>query len=183
MQEEFEAQGAPQRPKKSFFREWVLPFAIEVAVILLLVKFVFFFVRVPSGSMIPTIDEQSWLFATHVYEPEHLDRGDIVVFWNEEYQETFIKRLIALPGDVVDIEADGTVLINGEPTDEPYVVHQLEGYTGHFEVPQEHYFFLGDNRAGSNDARFWSEPYIPAEAIKGQARFTLLPFKNFGVLR
>ena len=93
-----------------------------------------------------------------------------------------IKRCIGLPGETVDIDDDGQVYIDGELLNEEYVVYH-SGVSGHFEVPEGSYFFLGDNRSGSLDARFWEDPYIPAEKVYGQAHFTLWPLDNFGPLK
>ena len=92
----------PQDPKSRFMRllkGWILPFGIEIIVIVLLIKFVFFFSYVPTGSMIPTIAEKSWLFALRTHNvSETVKRGDILVFDSEETGHTLIKRLIGLPG-------------------------------------------------------------------------------------
>ena len=65
---------------RRFTKEWLIPFGTEILALLLIIKFLFFFVIVPSGSMIPTIEKPSVLFATRVHNPEKLQRGDIVVF-------------------------------------------------------------------------------------------------------
>ena len=132
--------------------------------------------------MIPTIDTASILFATRVHQPENLQRGDIVVFDSDELGITLVKRLVGLPGDHVVLDENGRMTLNGEPVEEPYVFHK-DSRTADFTVPEGHYLFLGDNRSGSNDARMWSQPYIPGEKISGHARFTLWPVENFGVLR
>ncbi|MBE6884197.1 MAG: signal peptidase I [Ruminococcaceae bacterium] len=167
---------------KRFIKEWVIPFGVEVVVIVLLIKFVFFFTYVPTGSMIPTIAEKSWLFAVHVYNVEEtVERGDILVFDSEETETTLIKRVVGLPGETVEI-ISGVVYINGEKLEEEYVVH--ESYEDRvFQIPEGMYLFLGDNRAGSSDARGWRHPYVPAEDITGKAVFTIFPFKNFGILK
>jgi len=171
----------PASKFKRFFKEWILPFGIEALVIVLLIKFVFFFAFVPTESMVPTIAAKSWLFSWRVYNTENLERGDVVVFDNEEVGKTLIKRLIGLPGETVEI-INGEIYIDGELLEEKYVInHSYE--TGRFEVPEGCYLFLGDNRSGSADARYWYNPYIPAEAIQGRAVFTVIPFRNFGVLR
>lgn len=179
------AEALPQDPKSKFNRllkDWILPFGIEISIIVLLIKFVFFFSYVPTGSMIPTIAEKSWLFALRTHNVEKtVERGDILVFENEETGTTLIKRLIGLPGEFIEI-IDGVVYIDGEKLEEDYVVFpSYENRT--FQVPEGEYLFLGDNRNGSYDARMWNDPYIPADAITGKAVFTILPFRNFGVLK
>ena len=111
-----------------------------------------------------------------------MERGDIIAFYSDELDKMLIKRCIGLPGETVDIDDDGQVYIDGELLNEEYVVYH-SGVSGHFEVPEGSYFFLGDNRSGSLDARFWEDPYIPAEKVYGQAHFTLWPLDNFGPLK
>ncbi|MEA5011212.1 MAG: signal peptidase I [Angelakisella sp.] len=167
---------------KKFCKEWIIPFAIEIVVILLIVKFVCFFVIVPTGSMVPTIAERSILFATRVYNPEkNVERGDILVFRSDELDMTMVKRVIGIPGDHVVIDEDGNTYLNGELYPEDYVFYKSYR-TGDFTVPDGCYLFLGDNRNGSLDARSWEQPYISADKIQGKAIFTLWPFNNFGVL-
>ena len=180
-------EQVPEKPTakerlRQLWRGWILPFGTEILVLLFIIKFLFFFVIVPTGSMIPTIDSHSVLFATRVHHPEKLQRGDIVVFDSDELGITLVKRLVGLPGDHVVLDENGRMTLNGEPVEEPYVFHK-DSRTADFTVPEGHYLFLGDNRSGSNDARMWNQPYIPGEKISGHARFTLWPVENFGVLR
>lgn len=165
-----------------FFKEWLIPFAIELVVVLLLVKYVFFFVIVPTGSMIPTILEHSFLFATRVHNPEKLERGDIVVFNSDELDKTLVKRLIGLPGETIVIDEEGQLTVGGVPLEESYVKNSSPA-SGEFQVPEGCYFFLGDNRRGSYDARGWENPYIPENKIEGKAQFTIWPVSKFGMLK
>lgn len=167
---------------KRLFKEYILPFGLEIIALLLIVKFVFFFVIVPSGSMIPTVEEHSLLFATRIHNVENLKRGDIVVFKSDELGKNLVKRLIGLPGESVWYE-DGNLYVDGVLIEEDYVVNKDEGDSFSFLVPEGCYLFLGDNRTGSYDARRWSQPYISADKLMGKAVFTIWPFKNFGVLR
>lgn len=170
---------------KRLFKEWILPFGLEILVLALIVKFVFFVPIVPTGSMEPTIAEHSALFALRVHDAEKLQRGDIIVFTAETPElagKTLIKRLIGLPGDHVEISENGVVSINGEEQREDYVVYQYP-MPRTFDVPEGCYLFLGDNRANSQDARYWENPYVSADAIQGRAVFTLYPFSNFGTLK
>lgn len=168
---------------KKFLKEWVLPLGAEVLVIVFLLKVVFMLVLVPSGSMLPTIQKNRVLFCTHVHNTDKLERGQILVFESDELGKTLIKRLVGLPGETVVVGEDGGITVDGQTLEEPYVVYPAGGTEMEFEIPQGHYLFLGDNRAGSEDARYWAEPFIPAEKIKAKAQFTLWPFSHFGGLR
>ena len=167
---------------KKLWKEWILPLGVEVLVIVFLLKVVFMLVLVPSGSMLPTIQKNSVLFCTYLHNMDKVERGQILVFDSEELGKTLIKRLIGLPGETVVIREDGSITVDGQPLEEPYVVYPQMDQEMEFEVPEGHYLFLGDNRAGSEDARYWEEPFIPAEKIKARARFTLWPLSRFGGL-
>ena len=170
---------------KRLWKEWILPFGLEILALLLIVKFIFFIAIVPSGSMEPTIQERSALFTLRVHDLEQLERGDVIVFEAETPElagTTLIKRLIGLPGDHVEIDENGAMTINGEVQSEDYVVYQY-AIPSVFDVPEGHYLFMGDNRANSLDSRYWSDPYVSAESIQGRAVFTLFPFSHFGKLR
>lgn len=170
---------------KRLWKEWILPFGLEILALLLIVKFIFFISIVPSGSMEPTIQERSALFTLRVHDLEKLERGDVIVFEAETPElagTTLIKRLIGLPGDHVEIDENGVMTINGEVQSEDYVVYQY-AIPSVFDVPEGHYLFMGDNRANSLDSRYWSDPYVSAESIQGRAVFTLFPFSHFGKLR
>lgn len=166
--------------KKNFFFDWVIPIFIAIVLAICINKFLIFKVYIPSSSMVPTLNVDDRLLVTRVYNPEKLQRGDIVVFDSDELNETVIKRLIGLPGDTIKI--DGTaVYVNGKKLDEPYVEYPLESY-GTYKVPEGKYFFLGDNRANSNDSRFWKDPYIDADKIQGKAQVKIYPLSQIGFL-
>lgn len=170
---------------KRLWKEWILPFGLEILALLLIVKFIFFIAIVPSGSMEPTIQERSALFTLRVHDLEKLERGDVIVFEAETPElagTTLIKRLIGLPGDHVEIDENGVMTINGEVQSEDYVVYQY-AIPSVFDVPDGYYLFMGDNRANSLDSRYWSDPYVSAESIQGRVVFTLFPFSHFGKLR
>ncbi|MBC7765205.1 MAG: signal peptidase I [Hyphomonadaceae bacterium] len=151
---------------------------------MLLRFFVFFMVEVPTGSMLPTINLNDRLLVTKIYNMEtSIKRGDIIVFDSKELNKLLIKRCIGLPNDTVEVKTDGSVYINGEKRDEPYVVNNQIGAQKNFKVPAGHYLFFGDNRSNSHDARFWKEPYIPASAIQAKARWVMWPFNRFGALK
>ena len=164
--------------KSNFFSDWVLPIVIAIILAVLINRFLIFKVKIPSESMVPTLNVGDRLFVTRVYNPEHLKRGDIVVFHSEEKNEDMIKRLIGLPGDKVVIK-DGTVIVNNDTLKENYI-GTADNYNGEFIVPEGKYFFLGDNRYWSLDSRYWEDPYIDGSEIKGKAQVKVYPWKDFG---
>jgi signal peptidase I len=105
-----------------------------------------------------------------------------LVFYSEEHKKQLIKRVIGLPGDKINI-SKGTVTINGEVLQEDYVKNNDLSYEGNFEVPENKYLFLGDNRSNSNDSRLWINPYIDEKDIEGKALLRVYPFKEFGTLK
>jgi signal peptidase I len=167
---------------KKLLNDWIYPIAIALILALLIKRFLFYNIYVPSGSMIPTIMIGDRILVTKSYNKDNIKRGDIVVFQSDERNELLIKRVIGLPGEKVEIKSDGSVFIDGNVIEEPYVVNK-DPKTGSFNVPQHHYLFLGDNRANSRDARYWVNPYISEDAIKGKARIIVFPFKRFGSLK
>lgn len=171
-----------QRVKKSnFFNEWIVPIVIAIILAFLINKFLIFKVKIPSESMVPTLNVGDRLFVTRIYNLENLKRGDILVFHSEEKNEDMIKRLIGLPGDIIVI-SDGIVTVNGETLDEDYI-GTADNYSGEFTVPEGKYFFLGDNRYWSLDSRYWEEPYIDGSEIKGKAQIKVYPWNDFGKIK
>ncbi|MBN1039864.1 signal peptidase I [Clostridium botulinum] len=167
--------------KNSFIKEWGLTIISAVVIGLLLWKFLIYTVWITSGSMIPTLEVKDRLVATRVHNPENLNRGDIVIFDSDELKEILIKRLIGLPGDHIEIK-NGIVSVNGEQLVEDYVKNN-EDYNRIFDVPQGEYFFLGDNRANSDDSRYWKNPYIKSEKIQGKAKVKIYPISDFKVYK
>lgn len=162
-----------------FTRDWIIPIVISIILAFLINKFLIFKACIPSESMVPTINKHDRLFVSRIYNYDNIKRGDILVFYSNEFQQLFIKRVIGLPGDKVEI-FKGIVEINGEIINEDYVKNNDFNYTGSFTVPYESYLFLGDNRSNSKDSRFWRNPYINKKDIKGKAWIRVYPYKNFG---
>lgn len=121
---------------------------------------------VESGSMENTImtGQHVWTYR-FAYAYGSPQRGDIISFKFDRY--TFVKRIIGLPGDTVEIH-DGKVYINGEELEEDYVKGTTYSNTESFEVPKHSYFVLGDNRENSYDSREWDDPYVKAGNIYGK---------------
>lgn len=175
---------SPQKKKKTVKEEiidWVKTLILYCVLPLAVFQSFCFMISVPTGSMETTIPVGSQVITTRVFNKDNVNRGDIIVFDSEELDVVLVKRCIGLPGDTVVLDGTGDVYINGELLDEPYV-SSYSGYEGEFTVPDDCYFFLGDNRGGSLDARYWNEPYINKDCVKGKARFVVFPFSSFGVL-
>ncbi|WP_300382230.1 signal peptidase I [Clostridium sp.] len=171
-----------KKKKINIIREWIIPVITAILLAIIINKFLLFKVYIPSESMEPTINKSDRLFVGRIYNKENIKRGDILVFYSEEHQKKLIKRVIGLPGDKIDI-SKGTVNINGEIIEEDYVKNNNSFYDGSFKVPENNYFFLGDNRSNSNDSRLWINPYINEKYIEGKALLRVYPFNDFGTLK
>lgn len=165
---------------KNFIKEWVLPIAAVFLLALMVQRFIFFHVLVPTGSMIPTINLGDRMFVVREYRPETLETGDIVVFKvrPDGVETLYVKRLIGTPGDTVEINL-GKVSVNGVELDEDYV-KRTDFYTGTFHVPDGKYFFMGDNRIDSKDSRYAEVGFIDEKDILAKAGLRFWPLDNFG---
>ena len=167
---------------KKIIKEWVTPFFIALAIAILLNIFVFQIMTVPTGSMIDTIMEGDRLYVNKIFNVDNVKRGDILVFKSQELKIKLVKRLIGLPGETVEIKSNGDVYIDGVKLEEPYVI-KSPGIEQTFNIPEDSYFFLGDNRPISKDSRYWINPYINKKDIMGEAIFTVYPFNRIGKLQ
>ena len=163
--------------KKEVF-EWIFSIAIGVIIAVLINQFVLINARVPSASMENNIMTGDRLFGNRLaYINEDVKRGDIVIFkFPDDESQLFIKRVIGLPNETVTI-IDGKVYINDstEPLNEPYLAQEMVGTFGPYEVPDNCYFMLGDNRNYSRDSRFWENTYVSRDKILGKALLRYLP--------
>ena len=182
--------------KKSTIREYFESIVIAVILALFIRTFVVQAFKIPTGSM-----EENLLIGDHllvnkfVFGPTEtalertllpvgtIKRGDILVFkYPVEPDRDFIKRVIGLPGETVELR-EKKVYINGKPLDEPYVhflqppgaeseLHEVTSFDvreryGPVTVPANQYFMMGDNRDNSQDSRYWG--FMPRENVKGKA--------------
>lgn len=171
------------KSKSNFLKEWGIPIVVVFGLAMLINKFVFFNVYIPSESMVPTLNVGDKLMVTRIHNTHNIKRGDVVVFYSHELQETVIKRVIGIPEDHIEID-NGIVSINGKVIQEDYVENNEYNNTKLvFDVPDDKFFFLGDNRIRSNDARRWINPYIDSSDIEGKAVFKFYPFSDFGIIK
>jgi signal peptidase I len=178
--------------RKSTTREYFESIVVAVILALFIRTFVVQAFKIPTGSMEPNLlvgDHllvNKFVFAPTAFDTEQvllpmrdIRRGDVVVFkFPEEPERDFIKRVIGLPGDTIEVR-NRQVLINGERIQEPYAHYlfsvgddegggfDVRSRYGPVTVPEGHYFMMGDNRDNSQDSRYWG--FLPAHYVKGRA--------------
>ncbi|MCW2621799.1 MAG: lepB [Frankiales bacterium] len=126
-----------------------------------------FVTEVESVSMAPALAAGRRLLTRRQSAARPLRRGDMVVVHSAELHPPIVKRVVGLPGERLDVRADGRVRVAGHDLVEPYVVRG-GGRPATFQVPVGHLLLLGDYRARSSDARVWREPYVPVSAVLGR---------------
>ncbi len=181
-----ETGAAPAEKRAAIKKEivdWCKALLFYCVIPVLLFNYFFIIAYVPTGSMTPTVKPGNWTLALRVRNPENsIKRGDVVVFYSEEMDKILFKRCVGLPGEEVEVERDGDVLIDGEELREDYVSSGAH-VSRDFEVPEECYLFFGDNRGDSLDARYWEDPYISGESVMGRAVFVFWPLADFGIIQ
>ena len=158
---------------------------VVLAVVFILKNYVLINAVIPSGSMENTIMTGDRVFGNRLaYRFGEPERGDIVIFkYPDNEEELYIKRVIGLPGDKVEIR-DGLVYLNdsAKPLEEPYLKETPVGDYGPYQVPEDGYFMLGDNRNWSKDSRFWENTYVTREEVLAKAVFRYYPFDEIGTI-
>ena len=166
--------------------EWFKIIISAAAIAFFLNTFIIANSEVPSGSMENTIMTGDRVIGSRLsYKFGDPERGDIVIFRFPDNEEIYyVKRVIGLPGDTIDI-ADGHVYLNGsaEPMEEPYIREpMIPEEPMHFEVPEDSYFMMGDNRNDSWDARFWENTWVTKDKLIAKVLFRYYPFNKMGVI-
>ena len=168
---------------RNLFSNWLIPIILAILLAVIINKFILYKIVVPSPSMSPTVEVGNQLFVTKVYNTSNIKRGDVLVFNSDELHELLLKRVIGLPGDNVEIKKDGSVYVNGEKIKEDYVKYPGGKTDMSFNVPEGKFLMLGDNRANSDDARYWANPYIDSKDIDAKAQIIIYPFNRIGFIR
>lgn len=182
--------------KNPIVREWGESIVVALVLALFIRAFFIQAYKIPSGSMRMTLIEGDRLMVnklrygpkvpfTHLRIPGYSKprRGDIIVFvYPEDPKRDFIKRLIALGGETVEIR-DGSIYINNRQVEEPEIKAVYYFNRGTYgeehqvvKVPKGYVFVLGDNSSSSHDSRFWG--FVPEENIIGQAKFIYWPLNR-----
>jgi signal peptidase I len=137
-------------------------------------------IRVDGSSMEPSFQSGQLILVNRLaYRIGEPLRGDVIVFnFPRNPTQEYIKRLIGLPGDHIEVR-DGQVLVNNIPIDEPYIA-AAPRYTGEWTIPEEQYFVLGDNRNNSSDSHSWG--MVPADFVIGKALAVYWPVDDWQLI-
>ncbi|MFH0935621.1 MAG: signal peptidase I [Candidatus Omnitrophota bacterium] len=186
---------------KSVIREWIESIIVALILAMIIRTFVVKAFKIPTGSMRPTLQEgdlilvNKFIYGARVPFTDlrlpglaQLKRGDVIVFiYPEDPKKDFIKRLIGLPGDTVEIK-DGTVYINDNPVLDPVFNQRYYYNRGQWgqenqkiTVAQDSFFVLGDNSASSQDSRYWG--YVPKKNILGRAILIYWPPNRIRIIK
>jgi len=153
-----------------------------VLLVFFLLKWLFLIGIVPSASMFPFMNTDSGIIANRfAYISAAPQRGDVIVF--QKGDSILTKRIIGVPGDKLSIQND-IIYINEQPIVEDYVAEGIRTLPlteiNYYDVPEDCYFVLGDNRENSNDSRAWGNPFVPRSDIKAKVLcvFSINPFSH-----
>jgi signal peptidase I len=187
--------------KKSVAREWIESIIVAFILAMIIRTFVVQAFKIPTGSMRPTLIEGDIIMVSKfIYGPKipftgislpgirEPQRGDVVVFiYPEDPKKDFIKRLVAGPGETVEIR-QGTIYVDGKPAGEDSFSQRYYYNRGEFAqqgqkltVPPDSYFVLGDNSASSQDSRYWG--FVPRKNVLGKALFIYWPFNRIRLIK
>ena len=162
---------------------WVRDLLVSAVASVLIITFLYQPVRVEGTSMLPRLEDRDRLFINKfVYHISAIERGDVVVFhYPRDPEKSYIKRVIALPGDRLRID-HGVVLLNGRHLLETYVPQEYRDTRSMAEmvVPEGAYFMMGDHRSISSDSREFGP--VERSLIYGKAVFVYWPTRDAGVV-
>ena len=166
------------------WHSWMRDLIVSVTISAFIIIFLYQPVRVEGTSMLPVLEDQDRLFINKIaYRVGDIQRGDVVVFqYPRDHAKSYIKRVIALPGDKLRIE-DGRVIVNGARLKEPYVPNRFADDRSQPEMvlPPHEYFVMGDHRSISSDSREFGP--VQRNLIYGKAVFVYWPMEQVGVVR
>jgi signal peptidase I len=176
--------GTEVEPHHGSVRSWMRDLVVSVLVSAFIIIFLYQPVRVEGTSMLPVLEDQDRLFINKMaYRVGEIHRGDVVVFlYPRDHEKSYIKRVIALPGDDLRID-HGQVYVNGDRVEEKYVPKRFADDRSQpkITVPEHEYFVMGDHRSISSDSRDFGP--VDRELIYGKAAFVYWPMDQAGVVR
>lgn len=180
--------------------EYVKMILLVIVVVFVVDYVILINAQIPSQSMETTVMKGDRLFGNRLAYGFNLrifgndvfskkwkdpERFDVIIFrYPDDESQLFIKRLIGLPGETLEVR-DGKVYINGseEPLDDSFVPETPTGDFGPIEIPENSYFMMGDNREHSNDSRAWEDPFVEFHQIVGKAWFRYWPLTEISLIK
>lgn len=178
LQEESKPEKTKKQKAVAELISWVKTIVAALVMAWFITTFLIVNAQVPSGSMENTVMTGDRLIANRLsYVFSEPKRFDIVVFkYPDDESKLYIKRIIGMPGDTVTIR-DNEIYINDstEPLDDSFIKEPMITPDAVYEVPEGHYFMMGDNRNNSSDSRFWQNTYVAKDKILGKAVFKYYP--------
>ena len=164
-------------------KDWVVSILVAVVLAFFIRYFIVELYLVDGPSMRPTLLNQERLVVNKfIYRFRAPERGEVLVFrYPQDQSRDFIKRVIAVPGDTIEIK-DGRVFVNQQLMNEPYILSQTRGDYPLSTVPEGHIFVMGDNRNNSEDSRFADVGFVPFSLIKCKAMLVFWPFDHLKTL-
>lgn len=165
---------------KRLLRGTVSTVLVVIAAAVLISNLLLPILRIYGSSMSPTLVNGNIVTALR---GGSYGRGDIVAFYYND--KILVKRIVGLPGEVIDIDEDGSVSVDGEPLDEPYLDEKALGECDielPYQVPEGRYFVMGDNRSVSSDSRSSQVGCVAEEQVIGKLIFRLWPLDGFGTV-
>ncbi len=176
-------QGSSQPSTAKAAFSWLRDLALSVVIAIIVILFLYQPVKVEGTSMMPSLVNQERIFINKfVYRFSPVQRGDTVVFqFPQDPSKSYIKRVIGMPGDTVEV-ISGTVFVNGQPLNEPYVPEEMRDVhsAGRVTLKSDEYYVMGDHRNSSNDSRNWGP--VKRSYIYGKAVFVYWPLDRLGLL-
>ena len=178
-----------EKKKGSFLKEllqWAAAIALAAAVAIIADNFLIVNAQIPSGSMEATIMPGDRIIRKRLSYPfSDPQRLDVIIFrYPDDESQLFIKRIIGLPGETVEI-IDGRIYIDGsdEPLEDVETKEPTAGTFGPYKVPEDSYFVMGDNRNNSLDSRFWTNTFVSRDEILGKAVFRYWPITEIKLIK
>ena len=172
-----------ERSTAEEIKDWVVSIVIAVALAMFIRTFIVELYVVDGPSMRPTLESEERLVVNKfIYRFRPPEKGEVLVFqYPRDPSRDFIKRVIATPGDTIEIR-EGRVLVNDQLLTEDYILEKTRSEYPKSTVPEGRIFVMGDNRNNSEDSRFADVGFVPYDLIKGKAILVFWPISQYKTL-